>query len=257
MLLAGCTPLQMADRLRRDFMAQSLVKQAHQRVRDGRADGRAVQLAAWATQLAPDDLPVLRAAATVFLAGRAWDRLLPALLTLRQRTGFADLYNLGVCYLYLGQEAQGEALLEAFLGTERSRHALHLISDRELAGVLNNVGYVYADAGVRLQQALALTQEAVRMAPDSGVILDSLGWAQYRLGQYDNAAFVLERALRLQRPPDAEIYYHAGTVHARMGRLRLAREELRRALALRDGDFPEAAEELRRMRWQLPPPQTA
>ncbi len=237
-------------------MAQSLLKQSLERASRGHADGRAVQLAAWALDLAPDSLPVLRLATAVFIQGQAWDRGLQGLLTLQARTGTADAYSLGLCYLNLGQEARGVMLLEALLASERSRHATGRSSDAALAALANNIGYAYADAGVRLPQALQLTQEAVRLDPANATFLDSLGWAHYRLGQHEAAAFALEQALRLQRPPDAVIYYHAGVVHARLGRLLLARSELRRALALRRGDFPEAAEELRRMHWQLPPPET-
>ncbi len=242
--------------MRRDFMAQSLVKQAAARAAAGRADGRAVQLAAWATRLAPDDLPVLRLASAVFLQGQAWDRALEGLLTLQQKTGVADAYHLGTCYLFLGQEAKGVVLLEASLGAARSRYATHQISSLALATTFNNVGYTYADAGVRLSEAVELTQEAVRLAPATPSFLDSLGWAYHRVGQNRAAAFALEQALRLQRRPDAIIFYHAGVVHARMGQLRLARVELRRALSLRGGDFPEAADAFHRMHWQLPPPET-
>ena len=256
LLLTGCSPLQTADAMRRDFMAQTLVKQAAARAAAGQADGRAVQLAAWATRLAPENLPVLRLATTVFVRGQAWDRALEGLLAQQRKTGVADAYQLGACYVYLGQEERGAALLDALVGQERSRFATHQISGEALAVVLNEVGYTYADAGVRLEEAVELTRAAVSLAPGNAFILDSLGWAYYRVGRDDAAAFALEQALRLQRRPDAVIYYHAGVVHSRQGKVLLARAELRRALSLQGDDFPEAAEALRRMHWQLPPPET-
>jgi tetratricopeptide (TPR) repeat protein len=255
--LSGCAPLGTVDQLRRELTAQLLVKQATELAEEGRPEGRAVQLAAWAMQLAPQDLPVLRSATLVFLDGRAWDRGLAALLAVQEKTGTVDLYELGSCYLYLGHEEQGAALLEKDLAAQRSLLATHHLSDAALAETLNNIGYTYADAGVRLDEALALTKEAVGYQPTNGTFLDSLGWAYCRLGQYDSAAFALEQALRQQRPPEADIFFHAGLVHARLGQLRLARRELNRAVALRGGDFPEASGELQRMKWQLPEPEKA
>jgi tetratricopeptide (TPR) repeat protein len=256
-LVGGCAPLGTVNHLRQDLMAQLLVKQAQDLDDAEGAQGRAVQLAAWALELAPDDLPVLRSATAVFISGRAWDHALQALLALQEKTGASDSYNLGACYLYLGREDKGVALLEKFLAEVRSLHATHQVDDQYLAGILNNIGYAYADAGVRLDEALALTKQAVDLEPGNGTFVDSLGLAYCRLGQYDAAAFALEQALRQQRPPDAEIFYHAGIVHARLGRLRLARQELLRAVSLQGGDYPEAAGELERMRWQLPAPQKA
>jgi len=236
-------------------MAQSLVRQAREEVERSRPDlARAARLAGWATELSPWSVPVMRSAAVVFLQARAWERAANTLLALGRLTGHLDTYQLGMCYLYLGQEKAGVLLLENHVSTQRSLHATGRVSDFQLAVVLNDVGYVYADTGVRLREALALTQEAVRLVPLNGNLLDSLGWAHYRLGQHEQAAFYLERALRQSREPSAEIFYHAGVVHARQGRLLLARRELQRALALR-ADFPEAEAELRRMHWQLPRPE--
>ena len=242
--------------MRREFMAQSLVRQAEDLSVAGGPHARAVQLAAWAVQLAPDDFPVQRVATNVFLRGRAWDRALLGLQAAQLKTAAPDPFQLGSCYLHLGQEAKAVALLESFLAAERSLHRTGRLTDRQWVMVLNDVGYTYADVGVRLAEALELTREAARLAPTDGMILDSLAWAHYRLGQYDQAAFAVERALRLERRPDPEILYHAGVIHARLGRLRLARSELRRAIQLRRDDFPEASDEIRRLRWQLPPPET-
>jgi Tfp pilus assembly protein PilF len=191
------------------------------------------------------------------LAGqaRAWQPALAATLALSERTGEVEAYETGMCYLYLHQGETGARLLEEYVSSARSLHATEQMSELGLAGVLKNVGYVYADTGYRLREALALTTEAVRLAPRNATFVDSLGWAYYHVGQYDRAAFYLERALRLQRPEEPELLYHAGVIHARQGQPRLARVELRRALALR-GVFPEAEYELQRMNWQLPQPRT-
>ncbi|HEY3396254.1 MAG TPA: tetratricopeptide repeat protein [Armatimonadota bacterium] len=256
-LLGGCGLPRGADRLRQDLMAQSLAGQARAAVAQGPGqDEQAVRLAQWSQQLAPQSLPVLRNAAGVLLQARAWQPALAATLALQERTGEVEAYETGMCYLYLHQGETGARLLEEYVSSARSLHATEQMDDLGLAGVLNNVGYVYADTGYRLREALALTTEAVRLAPRNAIFVDSLGWAYYHVGQYDRAAFYLERALRLQRPEEPELLYHAGVIHARQGQPRLARLELHRALDLR-GVFPEAEYELQRMNWQLPQPRTA
>lgn len=252
---SGCSRGRPFDRLRQDYVAQSYVRQAQAELMRAQPDyRRATGLANRALQLAPESVPVVRTAAGVFMQTQDWDRSLQALLALQERTGHTDLQGLGTACLYRGDTEQGRKLLEAYLSNQYSLRATGHISDVSLALVLNNVGYVYADAGIDLKRALALTQEAVRLMPQQGIFLDSLGWAYYRLGQYDSAAFYLERALRLQKPPVAEIFYHAGVVHAHQGEMRLARKELLRALSLRPR-YEEAQYELQRLHWQLPQPQ--
>ena len=53
--------------------------------------------------------------------------------------------------------------------------------------VLNYVGYTLVDRGEQLDEALDMIQRAVAAQPDAGYIIDSLGWAQYRLGYYNEA----------------------------------------------------------------------
>lgn len=253
----GCSPGASLDRLRRDYVAQAHVRAAGVEVyRPGGDFRRAQRLAQRAMELSPQSLPVVRAAAFVFTRTQAWDLSLQAFLACQQQAGVAYPYYTGTAYLYLREEEQGTRLLEEYLATSRSEEVQGKISGLELALVLNNVGYVYADAGVNLPRALELCREAVEKAPGIPTFEDSLGWAYYRLGRYEDAAFYLERAARLMSPPEAEVLYHVGAVHARQGRLILAEQELRRAVALRPR-YAEAEHELRRLRWQLPAPQRA
>ena len=52
---------------------------------------------------------------------------------------------------------------------------------------LNYLGYMLADHGVKLNEALAMIQKAVELDPQNYAYLDSLGWAYYKLGQYNLA----------------------------------------------------------------------
>jgi Flp pilus assembly protein TadD len=114
------------------------------------------------------------------------------------------------------------------------QRALALSPDQPEA--LNYLGYSWVDRGVRLEEGLEMIQRAVEMRPRSGHIIDSLGWAHYRLGDYDLALTYLERAVELA-PADATLNDHLGDALWRLGRRIEARFQWSRALTL---DPPEA-----------------
>jgi len=88
--------------------------------------------------------------------------------------------------------------------------------------VLNYLGYSWVDQDMHLQEALGMIEEAVSAAPRDGYIVDSLGWAYYKLGRHDEAVSTLERAVRLL-PNDPEINDHLGDAYWEVGRKREAR----------------------------------
>lgn len=104
---------------------------------------------------------------------------------------------------------------------------------------MNNLGYFLADENRNLQEALKLTQKAAKLRPDDGTVLDSLGWAQFRLKRYDEAQKTLLRAVALL-PDSAEVRYHLGAAYSALGRKAEARVELRKSLVL-DNNMTEAA----------------
>lgn len=83
--------------------------------------------------------------------------------------------------------------------------------------VLNYLGYSWVDKGMNLTQALGMVQKAVTLSPNDGFIIDSLGWAYYRLGRYADAVTELERAAQLQ-PNDPVINDHLGDAYWQVGR---------------------------------------
>jgi len=95
------------------------------------------------------------------------------------------------------------------------RRALELHPDQPL--VLNYLGYSWVDKGLNLQEALTMIQKAVDLRPDDGYIVDSLGWAYYKLGRYDEAVTELERAVSL-RPDDPVLNDHLGDAYWKVGR---------------------------------------
>lgn len=90
-----------------------------------------------------------------------------------------------------------------------------LKNDPKNANALNALGYTLADRTTRYAEALALIEQALALKPDDPFILDSLGWAHYRLGNHSEATRYLRSAFN-QRP-DAEIAAHLGEVLWVMG----------------------------------------
>ncbi|MHB8885601.1 MAG: tetratricopeptide repeat protein [Methylovirgula sp.] len=95
------------------------------------------------------------------------------------------------------------------------KHALQLYPDQPL--VLNYLGYSWVDKGIHLDEALPMLRRAVELQPTDGYIVDSLGWADYKLGRYDDAVKELERAVNL-KPSDPVINDHLGDAYWRVGR---------------------------------------
>lgn len=83
--------------------------------------------------------------------------------------------------------------------------------------VLNYLGYSWIDMDMHLDQALGMIQKAVDALPQDGYIIDSLGWAFYKLGRTDEAVETLERAVMLL-PNDPEINDHLGDAYWKAGR---------------------------------------
>lgn len=83
--------------------------------------------------------------------------------------------------------------------------------------VLNYLGYSWVDQGINLLPALDMIEKAVAAAPNDGYIIDSLGWAFYRLGRFEEAVEQLELAVQL-RSTDPEINDHLGDAYWQAGR---------------------------------------
>lgn len=96
--------------------------------------------------------------------------------------------------------------------------------------VLNYLGYSYVDRGENLEQALDMIKRAVAGQPKSGYIIDSLAWAYFRLGRYEEALLPMERASLLE-PVDPVVTDHLGDVYWAVGRKREAEFQWHRALS--------------------------
>ncbi|HLY78225.1 MAG TPA: tetratricopeptide repeat protein, partial [Caulobacteraceae bacterium] len=108
--------------------------------------------------------------------------------------------------------------------------------------LLNFQAYFWIDRGEHLQEALAMVQKAVAADPQSGEMIDSLGWAYYRLGDFPSAVTRLEQAIAID-PAIPEVNDHLGDAYWRVGRKTEAQFQWRRVLSLNPGDALRARAE--------------
>nr|WP_245396544.1 tetratricopeptide repeat protein [Jiella sonneratiae] len=107
------------------------------------------------------------------------------------------------------------------------KKALELSPDQPQ--VLNYLGYSWVDMDRHLDEGLDMIKRAVDLRPNDGYIIDSLGWAYYRLGRYEDAVDQLERAV-LITPMDPTINDHLGDAYWKVDRKREAKFQWQRAL---------------------------
>jgi len=109
---------------------------------------------------------------------------------------------------------------------------------------LNYLGYTWVDRGEHLTEAFEMIRKAVKEEPQSGAFVDSLGWAHYKLGEYQKAKVNLEKAVSLS-PSSATIIDHLGDVYWKLGRKREAGFQWKRALEFDPTDEEKATIEIK------------
>lgn len=119
------------------------------------------------------------------------------------------------------------------------RKALALNPDQPQ--VLNYLGYSLVQKKIKLDEALDMIERAIAARPNSGYIIDSLGWALFKLGRYDEAVPHMERAAELMSI-DPVVNDHLGDVYWAVGREREAEFMWKRALSF--VDWEDASEEV-------------
>jgi tetratricopeptide (TPR) repeat protein len=108
------------------------------------------------------------------------------------------------------------------------RKGLQLSPD--FAPIQNYLGYMLAERGQKLDEAIAMLKKAVTFDPQNGAYLDSLAWAYYKQGQYALAEDY-ERKASLRMSNDPTVLDHLGEINAKTGKLSLAIDEWQRSLA--------------------------
>jgi len=111
------------------------------------------------------------------------------------------IYRLGVLLDKSGEKERA---------IEQMRRIIEI--DPDHADALNYIGYTYAEQGIKLNEAMDLIQKALKIKPNSGYIIDSLGWIFFQKGLYDEAVTSLEKAFSII-PDDPIITEHLGDVY--------------------------------------------
>ena len=152
-----------------------------------------------------------------------------------EKANWPIFYFRGICYERSKQWAKSEADL---------KKALDLFPEQP--HVLNYLGYSWIDQGINLDDGMKMIKRAVEQRPDDGYIVDSLGWAYYRLGDYDEAVRQLDRAVEL-KPEDPTINDHLGDAYWRVGRVLEAKFQWAHARDLNPEkeDLPKIEEKLK------------
>ena len=133
----------------------------------------------------------------------------------------ADLhFNLGTAYDKLDRFDDVVQAMETVLRLDPSH-----------ADALNYLGYSYADRGIKIEEALALTKRAVSLKPDNGYYVDSLGWAFFKMERLDEALIEIKRAASLV-DDDPVIFEHLGAIYLKQQHLQKAKEAWLHSLEL-------------------------
>jgi tetratricopeptide (TPR) repeat protein len=165
----------------------------------------------------PDDIEVIMALGNVLRSRKEFAQAAEVYTRAVERIGTPDrghwalFFYRGTSYERAKQWDKAEADL---------KKSLELVPDTlptAKAQVLNYLAYSWVDMGRNIDEAFKMLQRAVELAPRDGMIIDSLGWAYYRLGRYEDAVRELERAVEL-KPGDPVINDHLGDAYWRVGR---------------------------------------
>ncbi len=196
---------------------------------------KALDVARAALTAAPNDRDAAVALADLLRASSRWDESVAVLDLLLAREAEAPdwrlLYMRAIALEQGGRWPEAEKDLQTALKVNPDEPEL-----------LNFLGYSWIDRNERLPEALAMVEKAVAARPQSGAMMDSLGWAYFRLGDYKTAIEKLEAAVELE-PGDPDINGHLGDAYWKAGRTIEARFQWQRVLSLEPTDKQKADSE--------------
>lgn len=102
----------------------------------------------------------------------------------------------------------------------------------DFAEALNYLGYMWAERGTNLTKAREMIEHAVKLSPTNAAYLDSLGWVLFKQGHPKEALPKIEKAVELNKDPDATLFDHLGDIHAALNQQEKAREAWKKSLEL-------------------------
>lgn len=162
---------------------------------------------------------------------RGQDNFEEAIVAYDTALGLSDPDDDRLWFLYFSRGIAKSRSGDTAAAEEDFRAALAINPDQPQ--VLNYLGYSLVEEQRKLDEALGMIERAVAASPDSGYIVDSLGWALYRLGRYEEAVSHMERAVELEAV-DPVVNDHLGDVYWAVGREREAMFQWQRALSFID-----------------------
>lgn len=196
---------------------------------------KALEVARAAAATSPNDRDAAVALADLLRAGGQWNESVAVLDPIIARETTTPDWRL----LYLRAVALEQA--KRWPEAERDLQAALKINPDE-PELLNFLGYTWIDRNEHLSEALGMVQKAVAARPQSGAMLDSLGWAYYRLGDYKTAVEKLESAVEME-PGDPDVNGHLGDAYWKVGRKTEAQFQWQRVLTLEPDDKQKAEAE--------------
>lgn len=206
------------------FYRMAAVAQAVDIARQGKIENAVAKLKAL-TQATADDVEAWTALGDVYRqasrfddAVGAYDKAIAAAGPSSKR-GWPLLFARAMGEHEAGRWAKAEADLKQAL----------VLSPNEPA-VLNFLGYSWVDKGENVKEAVTMLEKARSLSPQDGYIIDSVGWAYYKLGRYGEAVDALEDAVQLV-PGDPTINDHLGDAYWKVGRKLDAQFQWSHALA--------------------------
>ncbi len=193
--------VESGDRMRAQMRIASLIAK-----RDGLEKGRAY-LQEIEPRAQDDRIQMIQIEAQLLREAKAWQETFVMLSKAVERypESFELLYDRAMA----AEKVDRLEILEADL-----RRVIKLKPD--YAHAYNALGYTLADRTDRIEEALVLVEQALKLSPDDPFILDSMGWVQYRRGKLDEALAHLKGAYKAR--PDPEIAAHLGEVLWKLGR---------------------------------------
>jgi tetratricopeptide (TPR) repeat protein len=152
-----------------------------------------------------DDRDIYVSLANTYEKGKRWDDMGKALDAAEKLSDSAEDKS-GIWFM------RG-AMLERMKKLDKAEVEFRKVlkADPDNAGAMNYIGYMLADANLRLEESLDLITKALDIEPGNGAYLDSLGWVQFRLGRLEDAEKNLRRALD-KTPRDPTVHDHMADI---------------------------------------------
>ncbi len=203
---------------------RTIIRSAYVLDQMGRTDA-AIQKLTDQLKATPDDLELLNGLATIYRSKKRWPE---AIATLTRAIELVREPNRNHWNLFYSRGTSHERNKEWPKAEVDLKRALDLLppdreNSRSRAQVLNYLAYSWVDQNMNVDQSFEMLRQAVSLTEArDGYIVDSLGWAYYRQGRFEDAVRELERAVEL-KPSDPVINDHLGDAYWRVGRIDEAR----------------------------------